>query len=143
MKIIKINDKDYPKKLLNIYDSPKKLYVLGNEKILNDFAIGIVGTRYATLYGKEITKSLAYGLAKRGIAIVSGMARGIDTSAHTGAILANGKTIAVLGGGFNNIYPKENIELFNKNIPPTEIRRGKNYSERLGDKEKSNVKSGF
>ncbi len=116
MKIIKINDKDYPKRLLNIYDPPKKLYVLGDEKILNDFCIGIVGTRNSTLYGEKITKSLAYGLAKQGIAIISGMAIGIDASAHIGAMLANGKTIAVLGGGFDNIYPKENIGLFNKII---------------------------
>lgn len=116
MENLNIGDKDYPKRLSKIYNPPKKLYVLGNEEILNNFAIGIVGTRNASQYGKEITKSLAYGLAKRGIVIVSGMARGIDTSAHIGAILAKGKTIAVLGGGFNHIYPKENIGLFNKII---------------------------
>lgn len=115
MKILEIGDKLYPKKLLDIYNPPKKLYIMGNLEILSDFGIGIVGTRDASEYGKNITKSLAYGLAKKGINVISGMAKGIDTAAHRGALLAKGKTIAVLGGGFNNIYPKENIELF-KNI---------------------------
>ena len=100
MKVIEIGDKDYPENLKYIYDPPKKLYVMGNEKILNEFGIGIVGTRMASPYGKEITKSLAYGLAKHGVNVISGMARGIDTEAHIGSILAKGKTIAVLGSGF-------------------------------------------
>ncbi len=115
MKILEIGDKLYPKKLLDIYNPPKKLYIMGNLEILSDFGIGIVGTRDATEYGKNITKSLAYGLAKKGINVISGMATGIDTAAHRGALLAKGKTIAVLGGGFNHVYPKENMELF-KNI---------------------------
>lgn len=100
MKIIKIGDKDYPESLKNIYDPPEKLYVMGDEKILNEFGIGIVGTRMASMYGKDITKSLAYGLAKHGINVISGMARGIDTEAHIGTLMAKGKTIAVLGSGF-------------------------------------------
>lgn len=116
MKTITINDKEYPSKLRNIYNPPKKLYILGNYKILNDFSIGIVGTRRCTKYGSEITKSLSYNLAKYGVNIISGMAIGIDTSAHIGTILGNGKTIAVLGSGFKHIYPKENINLFNKII---------------------------
>lgn len=114
MKIIEIGNKNYPKKLLNIYDPPKKLYVLGNEKILNEFSLAIVGSRNCTKYGEEIAKSLSYNLAKYKINIVSGMARGIDASAHLGCIMGNGKTVAVLGSGFNHIYPKENIKLFNK-----------------------------
>lgn len=112
MKILKIGDRDYPKNLLNIYDPPKKLYVAGDEKILKDFCLGIVGTRNASQYGKQITESLSYGLAKHGINIISGMATGIDTIAHKGCLMAKGKTIAVLGSGFDNIYPKENIMLF-------------------------------
>ena len=112
MKIIKIGDENYPRNLINTYEPPEKLYVMGNEKILNDFSIGIVGSRNASKYGEDITKSLAYGLAKKGICIVSGMARGIDTAAHTGTLLAKGKTIAVLGSGFKHIYPKENESLF-------------------------------
>lgn len=111
MKTLKINDENYPKKLLNIGEPPEILYVLGDETILNNFAIGIVGTRNASKYGEEITKSLAYGLAKEGINIISGLAIGIDTVAHNGALLANGRTIAVLGSGFGNIYPRENAEL--------------------------------
>lgn len=88
MKSIKIEDETYPKKLLSIDKPPPILYVLGDENILNDFGIGIVGTRNASKYGEEITKSLAYGLAKYGINIISGLARGIDTSAHIGTLLA-------------------------------------------------------
>lgn len=112
MKIIQIGDKQYPKNLLNIYDPPKKLYVLGDEKILDNFGLAIVGTRNPSEYGVRITKALAYNLAKKNINIISGMAKGIDSVAHEATLLASGKTIAVLGGGFNNIYPKENISLF-------------------------------
>ena len=112
MEVIKIGDRNYPKKLLNIYDPPKEIYVLGNSKILNDFCLGIVGTRKASEYGIKVTNAISYSLAKYGAVIVSGMANGIDTSAHKGAILAKGKTIAVLGGGFKHIYPKENEQLF-------------------------------
>lgn len=114
MKVIKFEDEDYPKNLRKIYNPPKKIFVMGDEKILNGFGIGIVGTRNASRYGKEITKALSFGLAKKGINIISGMAIGIDTEAHRGALFAKGKTIAVLGSGFKNIYPKENEELFYK-----------------------------
>ncbi len=106
MKIIKIEDKEYPESLKNIYDPPKKLYVMGDEKVLNKFGIGIVGTRMASIYGKEITKSISYGLAKHGINVISGMARGIDTEAHRGTLSAKGKTIAVLGSGFRTYLPR-------------------------------------
>lgn len=111
MKIIRINDKEYPEKLRYIYNPPKELYVMGDYSILNNFGIGIVGTRNASNYGKEITKSLAYGLAKKGVNIISGLAKGIDTSAHQGTLLAKGKTIGVIAGGFDYIYPKENLSL--------------------------------
>ncbi len=115
-KIIKIGDENYPKNLLNIHEPPQRLYVLGNENILNNFSLAIVGTRIPTLYGIKITKSLSYGLAKQGITVVSGMAKGIDTSAHIGTLMAKGRTIAVLGSGFQNIYPKENIDLLKEII---------------------------
>lgn len=102
----------YPKNLMNIFDPPKKLYVMGDETILNNFGISIVGSRRASKYGEDIAKSLAYGLSKKGINIISGMAIGIDAAAHRGALIAKGKTIAVLGSGFDNIYPKENTALF-------------------------------
>lgn len=96
MKIIKKEDKDYPRLLLNIFNPPKKLYVMGNEKILNEFSIAIVGSRKCTKYGEDIAKSLAYNLSKYGVTVISGMAKGIDTAAHIGTIMGKGKTIAVL-----------------------------------------------
>ena len=96
MKIIKKGDKEYPKSLLNIFNPPEKLYVIGDEKILNNFAIAIVGARKCTKYGENIAKSLTYNLAKYGINTISGMAKGIDTAAHIGTIMGKGKTIAVL-----------------------------------------------
>lgn len=111
MKIIKLGDKEYPQNLLNIYDPPKQLFVLGNEGILNEFGIAIVGSRKPTKYGEQTAKSLAYNLARYNINVISGMAKGIDAAAHTGCIMAKWKTIAVLGSGFNHIYPKENINL--------------------------------
>lgn len=140
MKIIKIKDKEYPQNLLNIYDPPKQLYVLGNEKILNEFGIAIVGSRNCTKYGEQTAKSLAYNLSKYNVNVISGMAKGIDSAAHIGSIMGNGKTIAVLGSGFNHIYPKENMHLFNKIIEsggavitefePNTIPDGKNFPRR-------------
>ncbi len=74
MKILKIEDKDYPQKLKVIYNAPKKLYVLGDEKILNKFGIGIVGTRKASQYGKKMARSLSFNLTKHDVNIISGMA---------------------------------------------------------------------
>ncbi len=111
MKIIEKYDKSYPKMLLNIYNPPERLYVLGNEQILNNFSIAMVGSRKCTKYGAEIAKSLAYNLSKRGITVVSGMAKGIDAFSHIGTIMGKGKTIAVLGSGFDHIYPEENKKL--------------------------------
>ena len=74
MKVIKIEDESYPESLRRIYNPPKKLFVIGDEKILMEFGIGIVGTRSASKYGKEITRAIAFELAKRGINIISGMA---------------------------------------------------------------------
>ena len=114
MKIIKLGDKDYPQNLLKIYDPPNQLYILGNYKILNDLGIAMVGSRNCTKYGEQTAKSLAHNLAKYNINVISGMARGIDSASHIGCIMGKGKTIAVLGSGFNHIYPKENMQLFNK-----------------------------
>lgn len=114
IKIIERTNKLYPKKLLEIKDAPKKLYVIGNEKLLNKNSIAIVGSRECTPYGVKCAKEFAGKISQKDICIVSGMAIGIDTAAHKGALKEKGKTIAVLGAGFNNIYPEENIELFNK-----------------------------
>ena len=99
----------YLKQLSKIDNPPKKLYVLGNLELLNTDSISIVGSRLCTSYGASIARTFSRELAKKGITIVSGMAKGIDSNAHLGAIEANGKTIAVLGSGFNHIYPNKMV----------------------------------
>lgn len=113
LKLITCTDSNYPKKLLEIEDYPKEMYVIGNEELLEKDSIGIVGSRESTGYGEKCARNFAREISKENICIVSGMAIGIDTAAHEGAIREKGSTIAVLGCGFNNIYPKENIDLFN------------------------------
>ncbi|GKX28996.1 DNA processing protein DprA [Vallitalea longa] len=103
----------YPENLKNIYDYPYGIYVKG-ELSANSPIIAIVGARRCTEYGREIAKYFARELAKMGIIIISGMARGIDTAAHKGALEGGGKTYAVLGCGVNICYPKENYMLMNK-----------------------------
>lgn len=112
IKKINFKDEDFPKNLRNISWAPEQLYVIGNEKLLNDKCISIIGSRSCTPKGEKIAEKFAYTLSKAGLTIVSGMAKGIDTSAHIGALNAKGKTIAVLGAGFNHIFPKENKKLF-------------------------------
>jgi len=97
--------------LKNIYDPPVALYVKGEILPEDDIAIAIVGSRKASFYGMQTAERLGYELASRGVTIVSGMARGIDSSAHRGALKANKRTIAVLGSGLANIYPEEHIIL--------------------------------
>jgi len=109
--IISINDSEYPEILRNIYDPPLSLYIRGNKKILNDDCIAIVGCRVCSQYGRNVAKELAYNISKHNINIVSGLAKGIDGVAHEGAIVAGGKTIAVLGNGLDTIYPLENVTL--------------------------------
>lgn len=119
---ISINSNEYPERLRNIYDPPLNLYVLGNKEILNKKGIAIVGSRDATLYGKKMAFKFAKELSEQGINIISGLAIGIDAYAHLGNLQAQGsnqtvgKTIAVLGSGIDNIYPKENIEIARKII---------------------------
>lgn len=113
IKLIKCTDSNYPQKLLEIENYPKELYVIGNEKLLEKDSIGIVGARDSTGYGEKCARNFAREISKENICVVSGMAVGIDTAAHEGAIREKGSTIAVLGCGFNNIYPKENTDLFN------------------------------
>ena len=112
-KIITLADNAYPPLLLEIPDPPPILYVCGNLKtsLLN---IAIVGSRNATKYGLTITRHLGADLATLGITVVSGMALGIDTAAHYGALAGHGNTIAVLGSGLDRIYPASNKSLFYK-----------------------------
>ena len=111
IKRISIDNVNYPEQLRHIYDPPKVLYVLGNEQILNNVSIAIVGCREATEYGKKAAIYFASNLAKQDINIVSGLAMGIDSYAHIGALQAKGKTIAVIGSGLDIIYPTENQKL--------------------------------
>jgi len=103
----------YPQLLRQIYDPPILLYVRGQPELLNRPALAIVGTRRPTPYGNQMAERLACNLAARGLVIISGLARGVDSSAHRGALLApGGITIGVLGCGIDVIYPKENRKLF-------------------------------
>lgn len=112
MQIIDINNKKYPRLLKQIKNPPKRLYVEGDVDLLNKNLVAIIGSRDYTEYGKEQAKRFAKGLSESGIGVVSGMAIGIDTFAHLETIKNGGKTVAVLGSGLNNIYPKQNKELF-------------------------------
>ncbi len=108
MKVIYQAEKNYPEKLQKIYAPPAKLYLLGDETILNRPSIAIIGCRQASDYGKKVAFRFAYELAQKGIIVISGLARGIDSYAHLGALKAKGQTIAILGSGFGHIYPTEN-----------------------------------
>ncbi len=107
-------DDAWPEPLREIYDAPLVLYVWGSLDKRDRHAIGVVGSRRATQYGRRITHKLAFQLARAGFTIVSGLARGIDTAAHEAAIAANGRTVAVLGCGLRNLYPPENSALAEK-----------------------------
>ncbi|MDI3546610.1 MAG: processing protein [Halanaerobiales bacterium] len=111
IEFITLADESYPAILKNIYDPPPVLFYKGNF-IVGENAVAIVGSRRSTGYGRKIAEKLAYELASRGITVISGMARGIDTHGHLGALKAKGRTIAVLGSGLDIIYPPENKELF-------------------------------
>ena len=114
--IISIEDNEYPELLKKIYNPPICLYIIGRKDILNQANIAIVGSRDATEYGKYVAKDFAYKLSKSGFNVVSGLARGIDSFAHKGAINAKAKTIAVLANGLDTIFPRENTKLAEKII---------------------------
>lgn len=111
MTTLKLEAENYPQLLKKIYDPPKELYIKGDIALLNSRCIAIVGTRTASRYGKEISRRFARELAEVGITIVSGLAEGIDTEAHHGALEAKGNTIAVFGCGLDKIFPPCNIGL--------------------------------
>lgn len=111
MKKIKIGDEEYPKKFLQLKKPPKTIWVEGDTSLLEKPALAIVGSRKSTLYGEKIAKLFATRISKQGIVIVSGLALGIDTIAHTYSKNTLGNTIAVIGSGLNQIYPEENIKL--------------------------------
>ncbi|KKS44657.1 MAG: protecting protein DprA protein [Candidatus Azambacteria bacterium GW2011_GWB1_42_17] len=118
IKIIKKSSLDYPRVLKEIHNAPKQLYVRGQLPKNHDLNFAIVGTRSASDYGKTLAFKIAKELSELGFNIISGLAVGIDTRAHLGALEGKGKTVAVLGSAIDDasIYPSENLKLVNKII---------------------------
>ena len=111
VQIVTFRDENYPENLLSIYDPPPFLFFKGKIKEEDRNAVAIVGCRSASLYGKRITERIGRELSQRGITIVSGLARGIDSIGHLSALKENGRTLAVFGSGLDVIYPRENRKL--------------------------------
>lgn len=109
--VLKIKDKNFPAALREIPNPPQKIYFRGTLESSSNPCIAIVGTRKATTQGKSIAKEFAKSFAGRGFTIISGLALGIDAAAHEGALEANGRTIAVLANGLDDVYPKQNKNL--------------------------------
>jgi DNA processing protein len=112
-RVIEKTDADYPD-FSCLADPPERLYCRGDVSLLKSECIAVVGTRRATAYGRAVTRRLTADCVRNGLTVVSGMAVGVDTAAHETAIEEGGGTIAVLGGGFNHIYPLENTDLSEK-----------------------------
>lgn len=110
--ILSLEDEGYPERLKKIHDAPPVLYIKGSFTEKDQFSIAVVGSRHASSYGSISAEKIASGLAEKGITVVSGMARGIDSKAHRAAITAGGRTIAVLGSGIDVIYPPEGRNLY-------------------------------
>lgn len=111
IKIITWDDADYPTHLKEIDQPPPVLYMRGELAGEDDWAVGVVGTRAVSAYGRQITEELAGVLARNGVTVVSGLARGVDAVAHNAALKAGGRTLAVLGSGVDRIYPPEHRQL--------------------------------
>ena len=111
IQIVSLDDPEYPPELRQIYDPPLLLYIRGNVGTISQPGIAMVGTRHPTPYGMGMAERMACDLAARGLVIFSGLARGVDTFAHRGAVSAKGKTVAVFGTGVDVMYPKENSRL--------------------------------
>lgn len=114
VRLVTIKDDEYPANLKEIHDPPVVLYVRGEFKESDKFAVAIVGSRQASMYGRTMAQRIASDLCSHGLVIVSGGARGIDSFAHKGALKTGGRTIAVLGSGVDVPYPRENKELFDQ-----------------------------
>lgn len=140
LKIIHIEDDKYPKQLRRIKNPPKQLYLKGNTELLNTNIISIIGSRACSPNGIKLAQQFSKELVYQGITIASGMAIGIDTIAHQTTLQEKGKTIAVLGNGFQHIFPMENIQLYQQIIendglviteyPPEEEAKSENFLER-------------
>jgi DNA processing protein len=112
VELVTIGDPRYPQPLREIFDPPIVLFARGRVELLKSLALGVVGTRRPTPYGVAVAERLSADLAHAGLTIASGMARGIDTSSHKGALAAGGDTVAVLGCGVDVVYPAENRKLY-------------------------------
>lgn len=114
--IVKYNleDKEYPERLRNIPQPPRSIYVIGSLPDSSKPSIAIVGARTASPYGRYVAKQFAGLLARNGVQVISGMARGIDRAGHEGALDSEGSTFAILGNGVDICYPRENIDIYNK-----------------------------
>ena len=112
--LITLQDPAYPPRLREIFDPPLLLFALGQIDLISSYGLAVVGTRNPTPYGLAATERLSADLAKAGLTIISGMARGIDTAAHRAALAAKGTTIAVLGCGVDVIYPSSNRKLYDE-----------------------------
>jgi len=111
-RILTWEDDEYPPHLKEIYDPPPVLYLLGRILPQDRRAVAVVGSRYPTTYGMIAAEKIAFGLGKLGINVVSGLARGVDSAAHQGALAAGGRTFGILGCGIDLVYPPENRDLF-------------------------------
>jgi DNA processing protein len=114
LSILTLEDQEYPEALRQSYDPPLALYVWGELSPRDCHALAIVGSRKTSHYGIQTARQFGFQLATSGFTIVSGLARGIDTHAHEGAVAANGRTIAVIGSGLGQVYPPENMALAEK-----------------------------
>lgn len=110
--LISIHDPAYPRRLREIFDPPLVLFAIGRTELMTSYGIAIVGTRRPTPYGIAATERLSADLARAGLTVISGMARGIDTAAHRAALSEQGDTIAVLGCGIDVLYPADNRKLY-------------------------------
>lgn len=113
LRLLTMQDADYPMRLRNIFEPPCLLYVKGQLPVIDEeVAVAMVGTRKASPYGIEAAEKIAYGLCRQGAVVISGAAAGVDSASHRGALRAGGKTIAVLGNGLDIVYPAENEWLY-------------------------------
>jgi DNA processing protein len=111
VQFLTFQDTEYPQRLKTIPDAPVVLYIKGQKLSNDDVSIAMVGSRQASVYGQNTAEQLSLSLAERGLTVISGLARGIDTAVHRGALKAKGRTIAVLGSGLADIYPASNKRL--------------------------------
>jgi DNA processing protein len=111
VRLITWHDKDYPARLKEIHDKPALIFIKGEIKTEDEWCVSVVGTRQPTIYGRQVAEEMASGLARARITVVSGLAKGIDAISHQATLSAGGRTLAVVGGGLDSIYPAENTDL--------------------------------